>query len=96
MDMRAIVTDRVANLRKLDVAALKALPPQSTEVLSSEEKVTLAQYHEISESGEHKIIVQITRSRWLGLSTAIEVEGFVVVADGTRRPLADQEKWDYL
>jgi len=96
MDMRTIVADRIANLQKLDVAALRALPTHSKEVLSSEENVALSQYHDVSDAGEHKIVVQVTRPRWLGLSTAIEVDGFVTTTDGTKRPLTDREKWAYL
>lgn len=96
MDMRVIIAERIDKLQKLDIATLQSLPPHSQETLLSEVKIAISQYHEISDAGEHKVIVQAIRPKWLGLSTAIEVDGFVCSSDGTRRPLSEKEKWAYL
>jgi hypothetical protein len=95
MDMRSIVAGRVAKLQELDAAALRSLPAHSKENLPSNHKIVVSQYHEVAETGEHWIVVQGIQDRWLGLSTAIEVDGFVVESDGTRRPLTEPEKWPY-
>jgi hypothetical protein len=96
MDMRAMVIERVARLQKLDIETLCSLPEHSQEIVSPEEKVTVSQYHEVSEAGEHKLVVQALRPKWFGMFTAIQVEGFVVSKDGTKRPLTEKEKWPYL
>lgn len=95
MDMRSIVTGRVAKLQELDAVALRSLPAHSKETVPSNRKIVVSQYHEVTETGEHRIVVQVIQDRWLGLSTAIEVDGFVLEADGTRRPLTETEKWPY-
>ena len=96
LDLREAVAERVRQLRQLDTEAVKLLPPESQEHLSSLGNVTVTAYHDATEAGEHRVVVQAVRPRWLGISTAIEVDGFVIVADGTKRPLADREKWPFL
>lgn len=93
--MREVVADRLKKLQQLDLTAVKSLPAQTKEILSSLGNVTLAQYHDVTTRGEHRVVVQAVRPRWFGLFTAIEVDGFVVVPDGTRRPLAEQERWPF-
>lgn len=96
LDMREAVAERVRKLRQLDIEAVKLLPPESQEHLSSLGNVTVTEYHEAMETGEHRVVVQAIRPRWLGISTAIEVDGFVIAGDGTKRPLVDREKWPFL
>jgi hypothetical protein len=96
IDMGAMVIERVDRLQKLDMETLYSLPEHSQETVSSGAKVTVSQYHEISEAGEHKLVVQALRPKWFGMFTAIKVEGFVVAKDGAKRPLTEQEKWAYL
>jgi hypothetical protein len=95
-DMREAVAERVAKLRQLDMAAIKLLPPVSQERPSSLGNVTIATHHDVTETGEHQVVVQAVKPRWFGISTAIEVDGFVIVGDGTKRPLAEPEKWPFL
>jgi hypothetical protein len=96
MALREVVTDRVRALEQLGFAAIKTLPAQKKETVPSLGKVEIIQYHDVGKTGEHIVVVQGLRQRWLGLSTAIEVDGFVVAPDGTRRPLAEQEKWPFI
>jgi hypothetical protein len=93
--MRGLVADRVKALQQLDFDAIKALPAQKKETAPSLGTVEVIQYHEVGKTGEHLVVVQALRQRWLGLSTAIEVDGFVMAPDGTRRPLAEQERWPF-
>lgn len=93
--MREMVAERLRSLQQLDLGAIKALPAQTKETAPSLGKVEIVQYHDTGKAGEHMVIVQALRQRWLGLSTAIEVDGFVVAPDGTRRPLSEQEKWAF-
>ena len=93
--MRQVVADRIKVLQQLDVHAIKALPAQREETSLSLGKVRVIQYHDVDKTGEHMVVVQALRPRWLGLFTAIEVDGFVMTADGAKRPLAEQEKWPF-
>jgi hypothetical protein len=96
MALREVVTDRVRALEQLGLAAIKTLPAQKKEAVPSLGKVEIIQYHDVGKTGEHIVVVQGLRQRWLGLSTAIEVDGFVVAPDDTRRPLAEEEKWPFI
>ena len=93
--LRGVVADRVKALQQLDFGAIKALPGQSKESVPSLGKIAIIRYHEVAKTGEHLVVVQALRQRWFGLSTAIEVDGFVVGPDGARRPMAEQEKWPF-
>jgi hypothetical protein len=93
--MSEVVADRVKALQQLDFDAIRALPAQKKETAPSLGKVEVIQYHDVVNAGDHLVVVQALRPRWLGLFTAIEVGGFVMAPDGTRRPLAEQEKWPF-
>ena len=94
-DLRRTVAERVNKLRSLDHAGVQSLPSLVREVLL-EGKIRIAQYHDVLSSGEHMVVVQALRDRLLGLSTAIEIDGFVVSNDGSRRALSDEETWPFL
>ena len=66
----------------------------STEELA--EGISINLYHEALGGGAHKFVVQALKPRYLGLTTAIEVDGFVVEPSGATRPLAEDETWKYL
>ncbi len=93
--MRGVVADRVKALQQLDFDTIKRLPAQKKETAPSLGKVEITQYHDVVNAGEHLVVVQALRPRWLGLFTAIEVDGFVMAPDGTKRPLAEREKWPF-
>jgi hypothetical protein len=78
--------------RSLD--ALASMEDHSAEELS--EGISINLYHEALGSGAHKFVVQALKPRYLGLSTAIEVDGFVIEPNGAKRPLAEDETWKYL
>ena len=93
--MRNAVASRVERLRQLDLAAIKQLPQQLTEAVPSLRKLSVTQYHDVTNEGGHRVVVQAVRERWLGLFTAIEVDGFVVDSGGIKRALREPEKWPY-
>lgn len=94
--MRELVADRIEALQRLDLASIKSLPARTREVLSTRSKIAVIRHHDVTETGDHRVVVQAVRQRWLGLFTAIEVDGFVAAPDGTRRPLAEKEKWPFI
>jgi len=94
VNLRKIVAERLVRLKALDSMELESLPSHTTEALAA--KITVTQYHEVDGPGEHKIVVQASQPRWLGIMDDVEVDGFVVAPDGTKRPLGEEEKWPYL
>jgi hypothetical protein len=89
-----IVDERVRALTNLDQHSIEALPDCTTEELQSDAKTKIYQYHDVLSSGDHLIAVQGVR---FGFSTKIsQVDGFVLLQDGSRRPLEEREKWQFL
>jgi hypothetical protein len=88
-----IVADRVENLQALDPSAILSLPRQTTEAVPPHFKV--AQYHHVSDSGDHLVVVQVIRERWFGMFATVLADGFVMSSTGTKRPLTEEETWDY-
>jgi len=91
-----MVAAHLKSLQDLDVAAILCLPAKATVSPSGLGDVTLTQYHDVTEAGEHMVVVQALRDRWHGLSTAIVVDGFVIASNGMRRRLAEHEKWPFM
>lgn len=94
--LRQFVVDRMEKLQQLDMSAVHSLPKWTSEELPPDKKTEVIQYHDVLESGEHMVVVQVLRNRWFGLSTATEVDGFVMSTDGTKRPLKEEETWPYI
>lgn len=94
-DLSAIVNDRVERLRQLDVDSIRSLPELVIENVQANVSINVNQYHLVASSGEHLVIVQGGQDRWFGISTMIEVGGFAISADGTRRPLTEEERMPY-
>ena len=93
-ELRAIVLERLGRLAETDADTLLIMDGQSTETLADGISVSL--YHETLENGAHKFVVQALKPRWFGLTTAIEVDGFVIEPNGERRTLVEEEMWTYL
>jgi len=93
--LRETVRSRVEALQRLDSDAVGGLPAQQREDIPSLGKVAVVQYHDVTDGGDHRVVVQAARPRWFGIFTAIEVDGFVLEKDGTKRPLSEPEKWPY-
>lgn len=52
-------------------------------------------HHGLTPAGQHIVVVQAVRDSWLGMAYAVQLDGFAIEADGTRRELAENEKWEY-
>jgi hypothetical protein len=92
-EMRAVVVERVNVLQLLSFEAIKALPAQRKERLGT---IQITQYHDVLGTGEHVVVVQALQQRWLGIFTAIELDGFVTATDGSKRPPTEQERWPFM
>lgn len=51
-------------------------------------------YHDITASGEHRIVVQVIKQGWLG-SYRVHVNGFVLKSPAERRELTDDERYEF-
>jgi hypothetical protein len=89
------VRSRAAALQQLDVTAIEGLPTQRREELPALGKVAVIEYHDVTDEGDHRVVVQAARQRWFGMFTATAVDGFVLRKDGGRRSLTEPEKWPY-
>jgi hypothetical protein len=96
LELQKIVSERIADLRGYDVAAIHSLPPVLVQKVSAQGQILVNQYHDLNEAGEHRVIVQAGKRRWLGLFISTRVDGFVLAADGTKRPLKERETWPYI
>ncbi|MEO6080913.1 MAG: hypothetical protein ABIQ86_14260 [Steroidobacteraceae bacterium] len=94
--LRETVRSRVETLQRLDLDAVENLPPQQREDDPSLGKIAVIQYHDVTDVGDHRVVVQGARQRWFGIFTAIEVDGFVLEKGGIKRPLTEPEKWPYM
>lgn len=89
------VRSRVVALQQLDVATIEGLPAQRREDIPALGKVAVIEYHDVTDEGDHRVVVQAARQRWFGMFTATAVDGFVLRKEGGRRPLTEPEKWPY-
>ena len=97
-ELRSLVAARLKSLAGLSDAELRKLPATVIEKAgdppSKVAQYTVAQYHDLLKNGEQMFVVQAGREGILGL-TAIEVDGFVLGPDGSRRPLSEKETWNF-
>lgn len=94
--MQAIVREKIDRLKQLNDDVLRALPEYSEDIAEIDGKKTIVgTYHEVIADGAHKIVVQAVQHRWLGITSRIKVDGFVIDADGIRRSVSEEELWDY-
>jgi hypothetical protein len=93
--MRSIVARRCAELRELDIEAIRALPGYSPDASIYDDKVRCGVHHRSTPAGQHIVVAQAVRDSWFGMAYAVQLDGFAIEADGTRRELAENEKWEY-
>lgn len=93
-NFRDIANGRAAALRTLDDQAIRDLPKVASEVLS-DGTAGVTTYHTVLASGEHQVVVQVTRDLLGGVLSAVQVAGFVLSSDGTRRDLREDETWEF-
>lgn len=91
--LRALVSARLDELRTMSDEVLRGLA--TVEETRRDDQSLVTTFNESMDDGRHRIVVQARRDRLLGISTAIEVGGFVVDVDGSRYPVAEEELWDF-
>lgn len=89
----AVVNEQLARLAALSFDALTALPEvQSEEIVINGKRFTLSIWHDLLESGEHRIVVQACKRGFLGLFGWMQADGFAVNSHNERRSLTDEER----
>jgi len=92
LDLGALFASRMSELQNCDLDAVRRMPDFKTDRYG---KVSVTVYHDVLESGEHMVVVQLVQEFWFGIHKAVTVDGFVVAADGTKRRLTERETWPF-
>jgi hypothetical protein len=96
-EMLSVVAARIEPLRQLGPADIDALPRTAKEVVASPRgRIAVHTYHDVLPGNGHLIVVQALRDHWFGITTAIQIDGFVLDSQGVRRPLSEEETWPFL
>lgn len=91
-DLSAVASERLAELSAKSFDELVVLPPCSSEEVTREgNKLTISVWHDLLDSGEHRIVVQVGKAGILA-SWRFHAEGFVVSNRSERRALTDDER----
>lgn len=89
--LSAVASERLAELSGKSLDELAAFPDHSAEEMSREGfKLTVSVWHDILESGEHRIVVQVGKPGMLA-SWRFHAEGFAVNSRNERRDLTNEE-----
>lgn len=86
--LHAIVDEEVARLQTLQLTNLISLPPMSqNQIVRGGRQFTLAMWHDVLPSGEHRIVAQATFLRLFGIFSRVVSKGIAVSAEGATREL---------
>jgi len=86
-----VIRERLAALTAKSFHELAALPSSSSEeLLRDGARMFVSIWHDVLESGEHRIAVQAGKRGWLA-SWRGGADGFAVNAENERRALTDEE-----
>lgn len=89
----AVASERVAALAAQTFDELVKLPNHtSEEVVRDGGKFTVSVWHDVLESGEHRIVVQVAQRMFLGFGSRMHAQGFVVSSKNERRALTEEER----
>ncbi len=92
-EQSAAVNERLAVLTAMSFDDLAALPSLvSEDIVLSLKKHTISVWHDILESGDHRLVVQLYQHGIWGVGQ-MYAEGFIVNRRDERRALA-QEEWE--
>jgi hypothetical protein len=95
-EMIATVRSRIGDLRAKSFSELAALPERETRSIDvSGKAASLSTYRISRSSDELLIVVQVYRSRFLGLSEQIRAEGFIASSTGEITQAPEQLLWDH-
>lgn len=90
--LNAVASERLAELSAKSFDELVMLPSRSSEeVVRDGYKLTVSVWHDLLESGEHRIVVQVGKPGMLA-SWQFHAEGFVIKSRNERRTLTDEEQ----
>jgi hypothetical protein len=91
-DLSAVASERLAELSAKSFDELVMLPRQSSEeVTRNKNKLTVSVWHDLLDSGEHRIVVQVGKPGMLA-SWRFHADGFVIKSASERRALTDEER----
>jgi hypothetical protein len=91
--MNELLQAEFTRLSSLSFEEVQALPHfKKEDVVTAEGTFTLQWYHDTLPSGDHLVAIQAWRDGPLRLFNWVDAEGFVIGADGTKRPLTQEEK----
>lgn len=91
-DLSAVASERLAELSVKSFDELVVLPHHhSEEVTRSGNNLTISVWHDLLDSGEHRIVVQVGKPGMLA-SWRFHAEGFVIRNRSERRALTDDER----
>jgi hypothetical protein len=94
--IEVLVEEHVAQLRSKPVADLSQLPRLIEKTVDvQEKKVRLYVYHETTENGNERFIVQGVQDRLGGITAKVVAKGFEIVNDKSLRTLSQEELYDF-
>lgn len=90
--LNAVVREEIAQLNHLDPLALAALPASvEKQAVAAGQPVKLVTWHDVLPGGEHRVVVQASRSVFFGMGGMACADGFAVAVTGEKRELTSQE-----
>lgn len=90
--MNVVVSKEIERLRSLNLSDLIALPSiNEGEAVIDGTVIPFIIWHDLLPTGDHRIVVQANRKKWLGIVTYLTADGFAVTTSGSLRGLADDE-----
>jgi hypothetical protein len=95
-EMNSIVRSRIRDLRSRSFTELGLLPEaETTQLKIGGESVSLSVYRGPHTENGLLIVVQALRDRYWGISTEIQVEGFIARSSGEMAEAAEEALWDF-
>lgn len=90
--LSAVASEQLAELSAKPFDELVVLPHQSSEeVIRDGNNLTVSVWHDLLDSGEHRIVVQVGKPGMLA-SWRFHADGFVIMNKSERRALTDDER----
>ena len=94
--MDAIAVSELARLQAMPAEDLRLLPPLTTqEVQLADARIKVDCFHRVLPGGAHMIVIVAWRPGAHGIWHEPHVEGFVFDGAGVRRPLTQEESWEF-
>lgn len=94
--LNAVVSEQLAELRTQPYDRLILLPDhRGTKVVRDNMKLEIYVWHDVLDSGEHRIVVQVGKPGILG-SWRLDANGFAINSRNERRDLTEDELSSFL